>query len=70
MRLGPSPEGTAEKRSVLGSISCLVGTSSLAPSNPTLTRWDILEVYLRDKDLNESPGGVGANRHVACPRPP
>ena len=45
-----SPEGTAERRSVRRPVSRPFGTCSWVRLNPTLKRWAIVGLSLRDKE--------------------
>ena len=56
----PCPEGTAESLSDRTSLSRPFGTCSSRRRNPTLKRWAILSVSLRDKDFGEFPKGIEA----------
>ena len=50
-----SPEGTAEDCADLCPISRPFGTCVLSAFNPTLKRWAILGMSLRDKDVPGFP---------------
>jgi hypothetical protein len=54
----PSPEGTIENSPVPGSISRPFGTGWFRRLNPTLKRWAILSLSLRDTEFLEFPKGI------------
>jgi len=61
-----SPEGTAEKAPILRALSRPFGTFSLWPVNPTLKRWAILGMSLRDKNSSEFPSCIAMQPRSNC----